>query len=263
MPESLLTIVFRGLMVFHKQGSGPGSVFEVGLHSATRHKEHFLRINTIKNGIVADIRPLEDAIGTTNRRWNVEIDGQIGNSVKLSPHTTTAFNRKDDENNDEEDFAWTMDLESDSFFGPLGTRIDTANLRPVIRVPSGRCYSRIKSPKVRRKTDGSTTEPDFGRLCGAVGCDIRLTGQHAQLLPEGSDEPLFIFKVAPNTIYEVAYLPPDFPPPAEPTDHFHHFYHKLLDTTLPEFSFEVLSGAVAPSPALCGEIFLGVREDEL
>lgn len=262
MPETLLTIVFRGLMVFRKQGTGPGSYFEVGIHSHTDPKEHFLRINTITNGIISDSTPLDEDIATTERRWNLTVEGAVGNGVKMSPHTTSSFNRKDDQNTEDEDFAWIMDLESDEFFGPLDGLIHTSILKPVIRIPNGRFYTRMKSRRVRRTKDGMTVDEDFGRIGGAVACDIRLTGQSASLWPEGSVNPLFEFQAAPNTIYEIAYVPPDWPvlPSA---DHFHHYYHHLLDSSLPVFSFVIPSPTDAPSPALCGEVFLGVRGSDL
>lgn len=264
MAESLLTIVFRGLMVFHKQGDGANSNMEVGLHSQPAGTGHFLRINTIRNGIVAEIKSLHDEISTTNRIWNLVIDAAVGQGIKLSPHTTTGFDRRDDANNQDDDFAWTMNLEDPSFFGPLGNKIDTSNLKPVIRIPSGRLYSRIKTRRVIRNKDGAMIDPDFGRLCGAVGCDIRLTGPSAQLVPEGSREALFVFTPERDTIYEVAFLPPDFPVPSHPIDHFHHFYDHLLDSSLPKFSFEpILTLTLAPHPALCGEVFLAVRPNPL
>lgn len=263
MPESLLTIVFRGLMVLRKQGSGAGSWFEVGIHSLPG--DHIFRINTITNGVLEATKIFERRdIESGLRDWSLEIDGAVGLGVHQFTDGT-AFERLT-QNNDPEDFRWVMNVEDRAeFFGPLGNNITARNLRPVLRIPRGTFYTRLKSfPQEREKDSGGFT--DFGRVGAAVGCDIRLTGSGAKLMKlPASGSPLEAFSfdaTRRNTIYEIVNTPPDTTAPT--ADHFGHYYHALLDGSLPRFRFQPKSsGGPAPSPALCGEIFLGERTDPL
>ena len=260
MPESLLTIVFRGLMIFHQQGNA----LEVGVLPTAHAPNHFLRIYTIRNGLVDGITPIDPVlVGNSDRHWNIQVTGPVGSGARRFTDGSATLDRKDDDNTHAQDFRWVMDIESAEFFGPLGTKIDTSVLRPVFKIPNGRIYNRLKSRRMNRLINGTGSAP-FGRVSEAVACDIRLTGPRAQLVPEGG-VPIFNFDAEDNNvIYEIANTPPDriVPPPPQFEDHFEHYYH-ILDGTLPRFSFALDTTITAPSPALCGTVFLGNRNTEL
>jgi hypothetical protein len=264
MSENTLTIIFRGLMVLHQQGSGAGSSFEVGIHSLP--EDHIFRINTVTNGVLDATKIFtRDDIKSGERDWILEID----DAVEPGPRRFTDGTdfRRLTQNNDPEDFQWIMDVESAEFFGPLSRgEIATANLRPVLRIPQGKFYTRLKSAfQTRRKDSGSFD--DFGEVGAAIGCDIRLRGPEARLVSVSqSGENLLQFAfdaTARHTIYEIVNTPPDTEPPDE--NHFDHYYHDLLSANLPKFTFQPKGsgGPPAPRPALCGEIFLGARTDRL
>src|SRR3989442_5361897 len=79
MPESTLTIIFRGLMVFRQQGSGAGSRFEIGVVPVTHdmfptHVHHIPRISTFKNGVLDGVKIVE-GFQAPHRIWQLEVDG--------------------------------------------------------------------------------------------------------------------------------------------------------------------------------------------
>jgi len=108
---SMLTIVFRGLMVFHEDPSG--KVMEVGI--LREPTEHVPRLLTITNGVlehVLDLRPFFDTAVPNTRIWHLDVKKPLAEGVKLRFRSLT-FKRTDVGSNPlfDDDVRWIMDLE--------------------------------------------------------------------------------------------------------------------------------------------------------
>jgi hypothetical protein len=265
MAESTLTIVFRGLMVFHKTVAQP-SIFEVGLLSPPSqhgHQLHVPRINTYKNGVLDSVTPIGE-VHPRERTWQLKVDGPLGG---VSTDEQGEFKRTTETH--PRDYRWLIDLEDQEFHESHAGNIQTRLLIPLLRIETGRFYTRLQSIEMNRR-QGSGDVTDFGMVSAAVGCDIRLTGTKWKLVVEGASTPKFIFDVDPtgNTFYEIANTPPDTHVPAQDEDHFQHYY-EIFNPQIPanmkyKFSPKRASMAVmGPSPALCGGVRLGKRMGNL
>jgi hypothetical protein len=261
MPESTLTIIFRGLMAFHRKEAGAGSIFEVGLLTPHDHHApvHVPRINTYKNGVLDSVFFLE-GLHPTHRQWQLNVEGALD---PVSTDELGTFTRKT--HTHETDYRWLIDLEdSNEFYGPLTGKINTKLLKPVLLVPNGKFYTRLRSGEALRQKEGVPGNEDFGRVSAAVGCDIRLQGTKAELVVKDTGVPIFTFEVDPSgrTLYEIANTPPDTHKPAAGEDHFQHYY-EIFTASVPKFKFKPKSAPPGPSPALCGAIRLGQMTGEL
>lgn len=272
MPESTstLTIVFRGLMVFHRE---PDHV-EIGVLPAPGH---FPRINTIKNSVLATTFDLQDPnhpIDPAHPVWRLDVDQPVvGVSLRASDDD---FVRKTHQ--DETDLRWMSDLENKEFYDEDLTKLVNTNLlTPVVKIFNGDFYTRLKTPVLLR-TKGNSAAEEFGSIAGVTGCDIQLEGVGARLIEDGSDREIFDFKNEPNTIYEFANTPPDIVPQGAhehehggngvPNDHFQLYYRLFFNQdSVEKFGFKQLDpgslGPPAPSPALCGLIEFGKRTTPL
>lgn len=285
--QSTITILFKGLLCFHKVTKDGCSYYEIGVVPATHH---IPRINTIKNSTLADVFPLQEHINPGYPIWRLVVDYPIREGVSVYRNGTD-FDRLT--HDDELDFRWMSDLESDEFYKRDLTReLDTCPLRPVLHVPYGIFYTRLKSPRLLRKQEGSPEEA-FGCMAAVTGCDIAIVGGGARLVEEGTGAEIFSFKAAPATIYEFSNTTPDIEDPdacphcpcphhpcphhqetdTRPNDephndveaasdpgHFHEYYKLFTDPGgVRKFSFR-LPGPPEPSPALCGAVQLGRRQ---
>jgi hypothetical protein len=264
MATSMLTIAFRGLMLFRQQGSGAGSFFEIGILQAT---DHILRINTVKNGILDSVLVAQD-LQPGHRIWRLEVDKPTDSGVSTETQGVT-FDRKS--HTFERDFRWLINLDDNTeFYGQLAGKINTALLSPVLRIPHGKFYTRLKSHALKRTMDGvSGEENPFGFIAAAIACDIEVTGGAARLV---LDDPPHVqvadFEVDPsgNTLYEIVNTPPDphMMMPGMDEDHF-QFYYNMFTVNVPKFHFQerAQDTAPAPSPALCGGAGLGQFPNQL
>lgn len=203
LQTSTLTIVFRGLLIFrHHREAGR---MEIGL---LRAADHFPRILTIKNSVMfaVDLIPpafLDDAQSPV---WELVADDPARPGVDIYTGPSESFDRKTNE--DERDFRWIMDLEGQDFYKrDLSEEVQTSKLMPLIHVPQGQFYTRLKSPFLLRQ-EGDGGLEDFGAVAAVVGCDIEVNGGGAELRIAGGPT-VFTFRNEPNTIYEFTNTPPD------------------------------------------------------
>jgi hypothetical protein len=280
MPSpSTLTIVFRGLLVFHEDQRN--NRMEIGLLPAEQHN-HIPRIMTIKNGVLFSTKPLTDEIPGRDRKWLFKPDRPVGDGPYLRKSGREPMRRLT--HGVESDFRWIIDIESREFpYGDLTEAIDTTRLKPLMYIPNGEFYTRLRSTKLRRLQDGADPKP-FGCVAGAIGCDITLEGNVVDLIDTGTGDTIFQFMVEPNTIYEFSNTPPDTEAYKRPEgdkgtgghlshveaghdDHFLNYYDLFQHPGgVPKFSFEeepLFGGPPGPNPALCGEVYLGERETPL
>jgi hypothetical protein len=261
MPEKTLTIIFRGLMVLRQHGSGAGSRFEIGIvqvpgpDHAPHHIHHIPRISTFKNGVLDQVKVVE-GFQAPHRIWELEVDGPttVGVSTDQQGATFTRLTHPY-----ERDYRWLLDFEEAPVagYGPLMGKINTSVLSPVIHIPNGVFYTRLKSPSLLRAR-GSDPESEFGAVAAAIACDIKLSGDFAKLKVADNGIQVFKFEAdtTGNTLYDFANTPPDthiFNPAEE---HFLHYYD-MFTTRVPEFHFREPNPQPAPRPALCGATGLG------
>jgi hypothetical protein len=276
MPEtSILTIVFRGLLVFHKNAEK--NQMEIGI---LPDEAHILRISTIKNGVlaaVADLRKAPPMDDPSHPIWRLEVDGLTEPNASVYTNGSLGFNRLT--HSDERDFRWITDLEGREFYDRvLTSELVSEMLFPVLHIPYGEFYTRLKTPNLRRKK-GTGDFGEFGCTAGVSACDISIEKGGAATLVADDGTEVFTFKSEPNTIYEFANSPPDIAvhpetdsatPAAEipvvehehpSKDHFQHYYALFKDPKVERFEFEVPDMDPNPDPALCGATSVGRRPE--
>jgi hypothetical protein len=275
-------------MAIHKVETVHPNFFEVGV---VQDDLHFLRINTIRNGVIAAIDFLE--VNPANRIWSLEVDTAIAAGVSTyiqgDPEN---FNRETHQY--ERDFRWITEL--GELFENIEEKIDTSKLVPVLRIHEGLFSTRAKSAELVKIVDRSS-EP-FGAIAAVVACDIpMMAGGRVRLVEEATGKELFVFEPAENTIYEfgnqpaevpnhgahhddgdngggggggdehpnhahAADAPMDNPGAEEPMDpcqdeHFHRYYKLFKEPEAKSVCFKKLGPNPAPDPATCGAAGLG------
>lgn len=212
MPEFKLTIVFRGLIVFNKQGDKEDSYFEAGI--LYNMPDHYFRIHIVKNSVLETVQMISDADVQANRQWEIEVTNPLVKGVDTEWKDSFIRNEP---STFARDFRYLIDLEE--LHGELGDTIDTSILMPVIRVPYGKFYTRLRSRPLMLLKNGTIIDSQFGNISVAVGCDINVRIDEprpyepvtvAELKSDG--ETIFEFQINPNehhTIYEIVNSPPD------------------------------------------------------
>lgn len=283
-PLVTFTLCFRGLMVIHRVETVEPDFFEVGV---VPDELHFLRINTIRNGVVAAIEFLD--ANPEHRIWNLEVDNPIGAGV--SSYTQGNADDIDRERHQyERDFRWLPDL--GELFGEIEGKIDTDKFFPILRIRNGIFSTRARSEELEKIVNGGS-EP-FGFIATVMACDIPvIAGGSVRIVEEATGRTVFTFEVAENTIYEFGNQPAEVPdhggshdgtlhdheshptagdpaaapadPAAAPADpdpcqneHFKRYY-KLFKNPDEEDSicFKKLGAHTAPDPATCGAVGAG------
>jgi hypothetical protein len=260
----LTTIVFRGLMVFHRLGD----FMEIGFLDAPGHVP---RILTMKGGILASVFDLRTRPELRKvRNWGLEVTNP------LQPTATTftegeSFDRLTHRN--PRDFRWIADLEARDLFGRnLSAELNTSQLLLVLYVRHGEFYTKMKSPLLTRKTIKTDAEVAYGSMAAVTGCDIKFDTGTLKLVAGGTGGTVafrFTEGVDQDTIYEFSNSPPDVPldkpTPPDEGGHFPMYYDHLF-ITQPDDAFKLVKSEdtdPAPDPALCGATLLGSRTDPL
>ncbi|MCA1577730.1 MAG: hypothetical protein LC794_10265 [Acidobacteria bacterium] len=255
-----VTIVFRGLMVLGQAAPKTGRI-QLGV---LRAPNHFPRILTMKNGVLAGIFDL---------RRRPELDRVRDWSIHVTNPSPSGIDRREDgrdfdrlANHQPWDFRWIADLEGRGLHErDLTEDLDTSRLRLVINVDHGSFATRLQSPIFLRRQvvpAGGTTR--YGMTAAVTECVISTAGGSVSLMVDGTEA--FAFPDVANTLYEISNAPPDVNPsdPNPGGGHFHMYYDHLFRPRPRErFDLEVQSMPPAPDPALCGVTFLGLRRTEL
>jgi hypothetical protein len=291
------TIVFRGLMVLHKQAN----TMEIGFVNALYNPEaehdhstepashadhsnhevvHIPRILTTKNGVLSSILDLRNRpeLGTV-RNWELVVTNPVDAEVTLFPQVVppgsalAPFDRAREGSGDtfEKDFRWITDLEADDLHGrDLSLEINTRQFLFVLYVRNGLFYTKLRSPSLRRRRLSQSYREPYGRTAAVVGCEITVADDGGvRLMAGGTDGSIvFDFDQGEGTVYEISNGPPDVPVegPASLDDsgHFHMYYDKLFNQPhRDQFDLMTDDQAPAPDPTLCGVTFLGKRQDPL
>lgn len=282
-PLVTFTLCFRGLMVIHKVEAVEPNFFEVGV---VPDDLHFMRINTIKNGVIAETDFL--AANPAHRIWSLEVDQALGSGV--STYIQGDPDEFDREMHPyEKDFRWVTEL--GELFENIEDKIDTSKFMPILRIHKGLFSTRAKSAELLKLVDGAS-EP-FGAIAAVVACDIpMMAGGRVRIVEESTGRAIYTFEPAENTIYEFGNTPAEVPnhglhhdtgPDGGGEDHTHdhgsdtatpdraasapdpceneHFkrYYNLFRDPRGEKSicFKKLGPSPAPDPATCGAVKTG------
>lgn len=256
-----VTIVFRGLLVFHYLEDD--GVMEIGVLEDGK-SGHVPRIITTKNGVIRSIYDLRThARFGPVRDWAIEATHPLQESA--TKFEVGEFDRKTHPY--ARDFRWIADLEGDDLHNRnLGTEIDTGNIPMVLRVPNGEFYTRLLSKPLMRKNVRPAGAPVFyGMAAETTGCDIAFELGELRLMAGNAEVLTFDEGVEDGVIYEFSNAPPDVPEagPYVEAGHFHHYYHNLFVDHTPDEQFDFFpenDPAPAPDPATCGAAFLGKRD---
>jgi hypothetical protein len=289
LQASNLTIIFSGLMIFHKYQQR----MEVGIVPAPGHR---LRIRAITGGVVG---------GPVDITAELEKRGKAKCTLVLQadyPHpipgvTISSYGKFVRKNHPyAEDFNWVMDLEGDEFYdrevADDPNYIDTTLLQPLLHFPFGRFYTAQKSVNLKRAVkDPSGPAKDFGSIVARLGYDLLFVGNTAHLVIEETHERIFTFRKGPGVVYEILNTPlkttghhaeagapgDTHPAPAEghehPTvapsdyDHFQFYYMLIKDPKVKKYTFQIPSGdgpaGPVPDPQLCGPNRVGKKTKPL
>lgn len=262
-----VTILFRGLMVFHKMGD----YMEIGFLNAPgqtvppppnmEEAGHVPRILTLRDGVITSVFDLRSRPELDRKRpWELEVTNP------LQPTATTYTNGPRFDrltHTDDKDFRWIADLEGPDLHNrDLTAELNKGNLRFVLSVRHGEFNTRTKSRSQNRQSVNTGQVQKFGCAAEVVGCHIAFNIGTLKLKAEGST----LFTFADNLVYEISNTPPDVPtaaPPNKPygpgAGHFHMYYHHLFKQH-PADEFDLMpedDPDPAPDPFLCGVAALG------
>jgi len=261
-PLTTFTIGFRGIMAIHRVETENPNFFEVGVVNDPLHS---LRINTIKNGMLAETKYFTKPGPRESRLWTLEAEYPLTTGV--STYTRGGFARLEDPHEDDRDYRWISEL--NDILPDVENVLITNQFAPVLRIYNGIFYTRVKSPLLSKVVDGES-EP-FGSIAAVVACDIpMLASGKVQLVEQPSGKPLFTFEPDENTIYEFANTPGDEHAELNEAmhesdeddpckfDHFHSYYSLFpRSVSAPNICFRKADGPPAPDPATCGAIGTG------
>jgi hypothetical protein len=272
-------------MVIHKVETVDPNFFEVGV---VQDDLHFLRINTIRNGVIAAIDFLE--VNPAHRIWNLEVDNTIASGVSTYIQGDPEdFNRETHQY--ERDFRWITEL--GELFENIEEKIDTSKFFPVLKINEGLFSTRAKSAELVKIVDRAS-EP-FGAIAAVVACDIPImAGGRVRLVEEATGREVFAFEVAENTIFEFGNQPAEVPnhggghhedggdggggdnhpdhahaadvPMDNPGDgppdpcqdeHFKRYYKLFKEPEARSVCFKKVGPNPAPDPATCGAAGVG------
>jgi len=263
------TIVFRGLMVFHKMGDH----MEIGVVNAPAHAEagghaaHVPRIIKTTNGVISSIFDLRNR--STARDWEIEV------SNPAQPKATRLRQGEDFDRIHHpiaKDFRWLADLEgTDLHDRDLTAELDMTKLLMVLRVRHGVFYTQQLSKLLNRKNANPPAhQVPFGRAAEVVACKIGFEMGNVTLKAGTSTIPIYTFDEGDDdgVIYEISNAPPDVAPDAPYAPGPGHFamYYTHLFRTPPADEFRLIregDPTPSPDPALCGAVVLGRRSGGL
>ncbi|MGZ8845337.1 MAG: hypothetical protein ACXW3C_02630, partial [Pyrinomonadaceae bacterium] len=199
MPEKIVRIAFRGLMVFNYQtnaatgrrfveigfldartGSAPGGSH---VHTPASSAIHIPRVLTTENGLLADVLDLRKFPGLLGavREWRlVPVGTPLQPEVTLKG-TGPADRKIPPTDDNREDFGWIINLEgADMHATNLTREISTAKLLMVLKVENGEFSTKLISPFLNRQEKGDSEARPFGFSAAVTGLDIKCEVANAE-----------------------------------------------------------------------------------
>lgn len=242
-----VTIVFRGLLVFHPDPAR--HYFEAGVLPAPEHQFRIEVREKSSAGVSSFVVPSEFLTRAQNDVWSFEFKGAVTNPG-ISFYQNGAFDRKAGIG-DERDFRWAVDFEGREFYNQqLATRQD--QLGPVMRITNGEFYTKTKTqPLLRNKGNG--TFEYFGSAADEIAADLFVDSGDVVLRSANSGKEILRLKDKPGTTYEVV-VENQFMSEAHAANSGHFSYYYRLVTKPPDewYDFKVADASFFNHPIAPG-----------
>ena len=234
-----LTIVFRGLMVFHPDPAR--QYFEVGILPAPEHEFRMQVLEKSLDGASSSFVPLGQFVNSKTDVWSLEFPSQ---SKGVSFYQSGSFDRKSGVGNSR-DFRWLIDLEGADFYNRK-LQPDTGQLGVLLRVYGGEFYTKTTTlPLMRKKGDGRFEY--FGRVAMEIATDVFLENSDMVLKSEKSGTEIFRLKEKPDTTYEIvienAFVGDEHM--AASVNHFQYYYQMFAMPRADWYEFKALTSGTS------------------
>ena len=235
-----LTIVFRGLMVFHPDPEG--QYFQVGILPAPEHEFRMEVLEKSPEGVSSFSVPLGQFGNAKPDLWSLEFASSTKQGISL--YQNGPFDRKRAVG-DERDFRWVVDLEGREFYNhQLAT--NTNQLDFILQLTSGEFYTKNKTlPWMRKKAD--RTFQYFGSVADEVATDVSLEDGDMVLRSGKSGTEIFRLNQKPDTTYEIvienAFVGEHHM--AASVNHFHYYYGLIAEPKAEWYDFRVVRSPVS------------------
>ena len=270
------TITFNGLMVFCRDPKT--NTYQVGILRARENPHaHILQLQitpdpaTGNNSVIFDPQKLEDIVQNGDVRWDleVEISGQLqlaGGGIDVNP--ARPRDRRNSSAQNEKDFGWIVNLESDEFHNGKLDR-EPKRLLPVITLKNGKLVTTCKTDSVDLLQDNAVTKPDAGFISGALSLIIDTSAGEVPKLYYGAQKTDLLNLTNTkqrNYFISIMNVPMSA---AAGHDHFHLYYDRLFTKVDRKHRFDFAQHKPisspsdrcptlpAPDPFRCGGISIG------
>ena len=211
-----VTIVFRGLLVFHPDPAR--QYFEAGILRAPEHNFRIEVRETSATGVSSFVVPTE----TQDDVWSFEFAGAANRGVNY--YQNGAFDRKAGIG-DARDFRWAVDFEGKEFYNQqLATKQN--QLGPIMRVTSGEFYTKTRTAPLLRNRGNGTFEY-FGSAADEVAANLLADGD-VVLRSANSGKEILRLKDKPGTTYEIV-VENEFMPEAQTNAGHFSYYYRLIN----------------------------------
>ena len=191
-----VTIVFRGLQVFHPDPAR--QYVEAGILRAPQHQFRIEVREKSSAGVSSFTVPTETLRGAENDVWSFEFNSSANRGINF--YQKGAFDRKAGIG-DERDFRWAVDVEGKEFYNQELTTKQN-QLGPVLRVTNGEFYTRTKTrPLLRKKGNGAFEY--FGSAAEEIAADLFVEAGDVVLRSANSGKEILRLKDKPGTSYEI------------------------------------------------------------
>ena len=271
-----LTIIYRGLMVFHPD---PGQKYvEVGVLQAPEHQLGIEVREISRKGVSTFSIPFPQLEHADRDVWQFEFASRSTKGISF--YQNGAFDRKRGLG-DARDFRWVVDLEGGEFYDrELPT--NTNQLGLVLHVTSGEFSTKAKTaPLVRKKGDG--TFQYFGSAAEEVATEVFTEGDTV-LRSQKTGVEIIRLKTKPDTTYQIVIsnTVAAHHQIASSLNHFQYYYRLIAEPTPEWYEFDLSHNSISsaatnalmgarivsanyvipmdPEPTLCGQVLLSKRK---
>lgn len=239
-----VTIVFRGLQVFHPDPAR--QYFEAGILRAPAHKFRIEVLEKSSAGVSSFTVPSESLRDAENDVWSFEFQGSAKRGISF--YQNGPFDRKAGIG-DEKDFRWAVDVEGKEFYNQELTTKQN-QLGPVLRLTSGEFYTKTRTrPLLRNKGNG--TFEYFGSAADEIAADLFVDAGDVVLRSANSGKEIFRLKDKPGTSYEIV-VDNEFITEAHGRNAGHsEYYYRLITKPRDEwYDFKVVRQTVSSASHL-------------
>ena len=216
-----LTIVFRGLMTFRRDGEE--QTLAVGILPAPAHEFTIQVLEKSPQGISTYSIPMSQLMASKNDTLLVEFAAKRNG---VSYYQNGFFDRTKD-TGDIRDFRWLIDLEGKEFYGHK-LAIDQRQMGVAVKFSNGEFYTKTTTLPLQRRM-GSKTFEYFGRVAHEIATDVFLEDGDFVLTSQASGAEVLRLKQKPDITYELVFE--NAPSPMQHTamraNHF-QFYYRLF-----------------------------------